>query len=72
MPSLAFSEFHFPGIMTIQLDLATVLLLHQCSFLVGALCFLYARWQSRRGEGLGILATAFLSLCALIDHGGIG
>jgi diguanylate cyclase (GGDEF)-like protein len=72
MSSLAFSEFHFPGIMTIQLDLATLLLLHQCSFLVGALCFLYARWQSRRGEGLGILATAFLSLALSSTMAGLG
>lgn len=58
--------------MAIQLDLPTVLLLHQCSFLVGALCFLYARWQSRRGEGLGTLAIGFLSLAMSSTLAGLG
>ncbi len=48
--------------MTIHLDLATVLLLHQCSFLVGAVCFIYMRIQSRGGEGLGALAAGYFSL----------
>lgn len=58
--------------MNFQLDLATVLLLHQCSFLVGALCFLYARWQSRRGEGLGTLAIGFLALSLSSTLAGLG
>jgi diguanylate cyclase (GGDEF)-like protein len=68
-------EFYVFGIMTLQsfqLDLATVLLLHQCSFLVGALCFLYARWQSRRGEGLGTLAIGFISLAMSSTLAGLG
>lgn len=60
------------GIMAVQLDLPTVLLLHQCSFLVGALCFLYARWQSRRGEGLGTLAIGFFSLALSSTLAGLG
>lgn len=58
--------------MAIKLDLATVLLLHQCSFLVGAVCFLYARWQSRGGEGLGILASGFFSLALASTLAGLG
>ncbi|QRM56249.1 GGDEF domain-containing protein [Sinorhizobium sp. BG8] len=55
-----------------QLDLATVLLLHQCSFVVGTVCFLYARWQSRGGEGLGTLAFSFLSLALASTLAGLG
>lgn len=46
------------------MDLATVLLLHKCSFLVGALCFLYLMWRSRElglkylAVGEGMLAMA--------------
>lgn len=58
--------------MTAQLDLATVLLLHKSSFLVGALCFLYARWQSPRDEGLGILAIGFLFLALASTLAGYG
>lgn len=58
--------------MTAQLDLATVLLLHKSSFLVGALCFLYLRWQSPRNEGLGILATGFLLLALASTLAGYG
>ncbi|WP_104663950.1 GGDEF domain-containing protein [Ensifer adhaerens] len=58
--------------MTAQLDLATVLLLHKSSFLVGAFCFLYARWQSPRDEGLGILASGFLFLALASTLAGYG
>ncbi|CAN7294006.1 diguanylate cyclase [Ensifer sp. T173] len=58
--------------MTAQLDLATVLLLHKSSFLVGALCFLYLRWQSPRNEGLGILAAGFLFLALASTLSGYG
>ncbi|HEV7319448.1 MAG TPA: diguanylate cyclase [Ensifer sp.] len=58
--------------MTAQLDLATVLLLHKSSFLIGALCFLYARWQSPRDVGLGILATGFLFLALASTLAGYG
>lgn len=46
------------------MDLATVLLLHKCSFLVGALCFVYLMWRSRElglkylAVGEGMLAMA--------------
>ena len=58
--------------MNTQLDLATVLLLHKSSFLVGAFCFLYARWQSPRDEGLGILASGFLFLALASTLAGYG
>ncbi len=58
--------------MNVHLDLATVLLLHQCSFLVGALCFVYMRLQSRNGEGLGALATGYLSLALASAFAGLG
>ncbi len=58
--------------MTAQLDLATVLLLHKSSFLVGALCFLYLRWQSPLNGGLGILAVGFLSLALASTLAGYG
>jgi diguanylate cyclase (GGDEF)-like protein len=45
------------------LDLATVLLLHKSSFLVGAFCFAYVKWQSpKASKGLGSLAVGFLLL----------
>lgn len=58
--------------MNVHLDLATVLLLHQCSFLVGALCFVYMRLQSRGGEGLGALAAAYFSLALASGLAGLG
>ncbi|MEI2301021.1 GGDEF domain-containing protein [Ensifer sp. MJa1] len=58
--------------MTAQLDLTTVLLLHKSSFLIGAFCFLYARWQSPRDKGLGILATGFLFLAFASTLAGYG
>jgi uncharacterized membrane protein len=60
------------NLQAFQLDLATVLLLHQCSFFVGALCFVYTRLQSRRGEGLGTLAIGFLALSMSSTLAGLG
>jgi diguanylate cyclase (GGDEF)-like protein len=62
-----------------HLDLATILTLHPLSLTVGALCFLYLRFRSRRSRGLGKMAVAFLVLAAgsllagageqgLVDH----
>lgn len=45
-----------------HLDLATILILHPLSLVVGALCFLYVRWRSRQSGGLGKMAVAFLIL----------
>ncbi|MBP1858337.1 GGDEF domain-containing protein [Rhizobium herbae] len=54
------------------MDLATVLLLHKSSFFIGALCFLYVRWQSPRSHGLGVLAIAFLLLAIASTVAGLG
>lgn len=54
------------------MDLATVLLLHKSSFFIGALSFLYVRWQSRRSHGLGILAAAFFLLAIASTLAGFG
>jgi diguanylate cyclase (GGDEF)-like protein len=45
-----------------HLDLATILILHPLSLAVGAICFLYVRFRSRRSRGLGKMAVAFLLL----------
>lgn len=45
-----------------HLDLATILTLHPLSLTVGAVCFLYLRYRSRRSRGLGKMAMAFLVL----------
>jgi diguanylate cyclase (GGDEF)-like protein len=45
-----------------HLDLATILILHPLSLTVGAICFLYLRFRSRRSPGLGKMAAAFLVL----------
>jgi diguanylate cyclase (GGDEF)-like protein len=47
-----------------HLDLATILILHPLSLVVGALCFLYVRFRARRSRGLGKMAVAFLVLAA--------
>lgn len=47
-----------------HLDLATILTLHPLSLTVGALCFLYVGYRSRRSLGLGKMAVAFLLLAA--------
>ncbi|MGO8023899.1 GGDEF domain-containing protein [Rhizobium leguminosarum] len=44
------------------MDLATVLLLHKSSFIVGAICFFYVRWRSGATPGLGVLAVGFTLL----------
>ena len=54
------------------LDLATVLLLHKSSFFIGALCFLYVRWQSPSSHGLGILTAAFTLLAVASTFAGLG
>lgn len=54
------------------MDLATVLLLHKSSFFIGALCFLYVRWQSPSSHGLGILAVAFILLAVSSTFAGLG
>jgi diguanylate cyclase (GGDEF)-like protein len=54
------------------LDLATVLLLHKSSFFIGALCFLYVRWQSPSSHGLGILAAAFTLQAVASTFAGLG
>lgn len=40
------------------MDLATVLLLHKSSFIVGAICFFYVRWRSKE-PGLDFLAIGY-------------
>ncbi len=47
-----------------HLDLATILILHPLSLVVGAICFLYLRWHSRCSHGLGTMAVALLLLAA--------
>ncbi len=47
-----------------HLDLATILILHPLSLTVGALCFLYLRFRSRRSRGLGKMAIGSLVLAA--------
>ncbi|NKN38337.1 GGDEF domain-containing protein [Agrobacterium sp. a22-2] len=44
------------------LELATVLLLHKSSLLIGGACFLYVRFQSGKSEGLGLMAMSFILL----------
>lgn len=58
--------------MTANVDLATVLLLHKSSFLVGALCFLYVRWHSPHNRDLGFLAAGFLLLAIASTVAGMG
>ncbi|KPF45568.1 hypothetical protein IP76_08505 [Rhizobium sp. AAP43] len=45
-----------------HLDIPTILILHPLSLFIGACCFLYMRWRSRRSRGLGKMAVAFLML----------
>ncbi len=55
------------------LDLATILLLHKSSFLVGAICFAYVKWQSpQASKGLGALAAGFLLLAIASTVAGMG
>lgn len=45
-----------------QLDLATVLVLHPLSLIMGSACFIYAMLHSRHQRGLGKMATGFVFL----------
>lgn len=53
------------------MDLATVLLLHKSSFIVGALCFFYMRWRSRE-PGLELLAVGDCLLAFASTLAGMG
>ncbi len=55
-----------------HLDLATILILHPLSLTVGALCFLYLRYRSRRSRGLGTMAVSFLVLAVAALAAGAG
>ncbi|WP_319533139.1 GGDEF domain-containing protein [uncultured Cohaesibacter sp.] len=58
--------------MTPQLDLATVLLLQQCSYIVGFMAFVYIRLVSPTFPGLVLLSSGFLILIVgsvLAGHG---
>lgn len=55
----------------LTMDLATVLLLHKSSFIVGAICFSYVRWRS--GEpGLDVLAAGYALLAFASTLAGMG
>ncbi|MDS7596946.1 GGDEF domain-containing protein [Agrobacterium tumefaciens] len=58
--------------MSQPLDLETVLLLHKLSFFVAAICFLYARSQSKESVGLGFLSIGFLLVASASTLVGIG
>ncbi|WP_037172589.1 GGDEF domain-containing protein [Rhizobium sp. Pop5] len=53
------------------MDLATVLLLHKSSFIVGAICFSYVRWRSRE-PGLDLLAVGCCLLAVASTLAGMG
>lgn len=53
------------------MDLATVLLLHKSSFIVGAICFCYVRWRSRE-LGLDLLAFGCCLLAFASTLAGMG
>jgi len=53
------------------MDLATVLLLHKCSFIVGAICCFYVRWRSRE-PGLDFLAIGDGLLAIASTLAGVG
>ncbi|MCD2172379.1 GGDEF domain-containing protein [Rhizobium sp. C4] len=53
------------------MDVATVLLLHKSSFIVGAICFCYVRWRS--GEpGLNYLAAGYALMAVASTLAGVG
>ncbi|MET0170870.1 MAG: GGDEF domain-containing protein [Agrobacterium vaccinii] len=54
------------------MDLNTVLLLHKSSLLVGAVCFMYVRWQSGKRLGLRLMAIAFILLAVGSSIAGAG
>lgn len=53
------------------MDLATVLLLHKSSFIVGMMCFAYVGWSSRE-LGLGLLALGSCLLAVASTLAGMG
>lgn len=53
------------------MDIATVLLLHKCSFVVGAICFCYVRWRSAE-PGLDFLATGYGLMAVASTIAGLG
>ncbi len=53
------------------MDIATVLLLHKSSFIVGAICFSYVRWRSRE-PGLDFLATGYALMAVASTLAGLG
>ena len=53
------------------MDLATILLLHKSSFIVGAICFSYIRWRSQE-LGLDLLAVGFGLLAFASTLAGMG
>ncbi|WP_253958407.1 GGDEF domain-containing protein [Rhizobium sp. WYJ-E13] len=53
------------------MDLATVLLLHKSSFIVGAICFSYVRWRSRE-PGLDLLSIGCCLLAFASTLAGMG
>lgn len=55
----------------LTMDLATVLLLHKSSFIVGAICFCYVRWRSRE-LGLDLLAIGYGLLALASTLAGTG
>lgn len=55
----------------LTMDLATVLLLHKSSFIVGAACFFYVKWRSRE-PGLDLLAVGYGLLAIASTLAGIG
>ncbi len=53
------------------MDIATVLLLHKCSFVVGAICFCYVRWRSAE-PGLDFLASGYGLMAVASTIAGLG
>ena len=53
------------------MDVATVLLLHKSSFIVGAICFCYVQWRSRE-PGLDFLATGYGLMAIASTLAGLG
>lgn len=53
------------------MDIATVLLLHKSSFIVGAICFCYVQWRSRE-PGLDFLATGYALMAVASTLAGLG
>ena len=60
-----------PAAFWFTMDVATVLLLHKSSFIVGAICFCYVRWRSRE-PGLDFLATGYAIMAVASTLAGLG